>query len=325
MKKGTIIALVVAILLIIAGGTILMLGLSFAGNSTRESSLTEHNVPVRESFESILIDTQDCGVEFVPYNGAADAHIVIRQREDVSHQILVADGTLRIEMRDDRDWTDYVGIFPAIESMEMKIYLPEKQYESLVVYTDTGDVKVPGELSVKEATIRTDTGDVYYFGNTAASLDCMSSTGDISVRGGAPALMKLQTNTGDLNLQGVSGTEIYLENDTGETEMENVAAKMLSCSSDTGDVELEKVLVEDYLQVFTTTGDVGIENSDAGTVNIETDTGDVSGNFLTSKWFQARSDTGRVSVPNTREGGECRIETDTGDISFFYDGSQKIR
>ena len=160
MKKGTIIALIVAISLIIVGGTVLVLGLSFARGSEPQSVLTEHTVPVRESFESILIDTQDCGVEFVPYSGTADAHIVLRQREDVSHQILVADGTLKIEMHDDRDWTDYVGIFPAIESMEMKIYLPEKQYESLIVYTDTGDVKVPGELSVKEATIRTDTGEV---------------------------------------------------------------------------------------------------------------------------------------------------------------------
>lgn len=324
MKKGTIIALIVAISLIIVGGTVLVLGLSFAGGSEPKSILTEHTVPVRESFESILIDTQDCSVEFVPYAGEADAHIVLRQREDVSHQILVADGTLKIEMHDDRDWRDHVGIFSAIENMEMKIYLPEKQYESLIVYTATGDVKVPGELSVKEATLRSDTGDIHYFGKTAASLDCMSSTGDISVRGGAPALMKLQTNTGDINLQGVAGTEIYLENNTGETEMENVTAQMLSCSSDTGDVELEKVLIEDYLQIFTTTGDVGIENSDAGAVNIETDTGDVGGNFLSPKWFQAHSDTGNVKVPSTPEGGECRIETDTGDISFFYDGSQKI-
>ena len=51
-------------------------------------------------------------------------------------------------------------------------------------------------------------------------------------------------------------------------------------------------------------------------MDIETDTGDVSGSFLTTKWFQAYSNTGNVRVPNTREGGECRIQTDSGDIHF---------
>ena len=44
MKKRTIIALIVAVLLVVAGCVVLMLGLSFAGDSAAQSVLTEQEV-----------------------------------------------------------------------------------------------------------------------------------------------------------------------------------------------------------------------------------------------------------------------------------------
>ena len=119
-----------------------------------------------------------------------------------------------------------------------------------------------------------------------------------------------------MDLRNVESTEIHLTTTTGDKTLENVACKRLICESGTGDVDLEWVMAEENLQITTNTGDVEIESSDAGAVSIVTDNGDVSGHFLTSKWFQAYSDTGNVRVPHTREGGECRIQTNTGDIHF---------
>lgn len=323
MKKGTIIALVVAILLIIAGGTILMLGLSFAGNSEDPvTMLTESEHTITEEFDSILIDTEDCEVDFVAFEGTADPHVVIRQRENTGHSIRVENGTLKIQMQDNRNWRDFVGL--GWENMEMTVYLPQKEYTSVRVTTATGHIQIPEVFQIQEAALRSDTGRIVCDANVTKTLSCLTATGGIAVRSAVAEIMTLESDTGRIHLSDATGTELHLENDTGRTEMENVNCTLLTCESETGDVTLRNVLAEDYLQVFTDTGDILIENSDAGQVNIETDTGDVSGNFLTSKWFQARSDTGRISVPNTREGGECRIETDTGDISFFYDGSQKI-
>lgn len=319
MKKRTIIALVVAVLLIVAGGMLVVLGLSYAGDRPAESKLAQQEVTFKESFDNIRIDTADCDVKFAMFSGRDDCMVEMRMYEQVHHDMVVEDGTLKIKMIDERNWSDYVGIFNMFgrtESMEMTVYLPAAEYASLQVSTDTGDITISEEPFFKEMMLRSDTGDIYCDGTTTENLDCMTSTGDISVQGGTPAKIKLHSGTGDLKVSGVEDAEIHLKTDTGEVDAEHVTTRMFTCSSNTGDVELEQVLAEDYMQIRTNTGDVGIENCDAGRVDIETETGDVSGHFLTPKWFSAFSDTGNVTVPNTPDGGECRIQSDTGDIHF---------
>ena len=318
MKKGTIIALIVAFLLILTGGVILVMGLSYAGDSAQESKLTQQEMTVKESFDSIHIDTADCDVNFAMFSGRDDCMVAFREMDGVNHSVVVEDGTLKIKMTDDRKWTDYVlsEATAITEQMEMTVYLPAAEYESLQIRTTTGDIVLAQEPVFLDVLLRTNTGDISCTGVSGDALDCMSSTGDISVQNSAPNILQLQSNTGDFAVSAVAGNEIHMKTNTGEVDAENVNVQMFTCQTDTGDVELEQVLAEDYLQVFTDTGRVEVDNSDAGTVNIETDTGDVSGNFLTPKWFQAYSNTGDVQVPHTRDGGECRIQTDNGDIHF---------
>lgn len=319
MKKGTIIAFVVAVALIIAGGMILVLGLSFAGKDVQESELIQQEVTVKESFDHIYIDTGDCDVKFAMFSGRDDCMVQIREYERANHTVVVEDGTLKIRMTDERKWTDYIGVFNLFgqtESMEMTVYLPAAEYASLQVRTDTGDITLTEEPSFQEMILRSGTGDISCTGAAGDLLDCMTSTGEISVWNSTPELIKLHSSTGDLKLSVVDGEQVSLQTSTGEVDAQNVNVLMFTSQSSTGEVELEQVMAEDYLQIRTTTGDVGVEGCDAGRVDIETDTGDVEGYFLTPKWFSAHSDTGNVDVPVGREGGECRIETDTGDIHF---------
>ena len=294
MKKGTIVAIVVAIVLIIVGGILLAMGLSFAGSVTPESTLNQQEVLIQESFENIRIDTKDCDVTFVPYNGTADAHVVILERENTHHDVWVEDNTLKIKM-EERDWTDYIGIFR--ESMEITVYLPEAEYASVWVAADTGEIRTPAPLSAGEIQLRSDTGAIYCDSAAGKLLDCITATGDIHVRGCAPVTLKVQSSTGDIYLSDVQSEEMHLQNSTGEMEIKNVVCKTMTCSSSTGDTELSQVTAEEYLQVFTTTGDVEIGNSDAGNVNIETDTGD-------------------IQLPAAWKTKDVRIDTDTGDIHF---------
>ena len=315
MKKGSVIALIVAAVLILTGGVILVLGLSFAGSAEDPvTMLTENEVSITENFDSILIDTEDCNVDIVLFEGAADPHVVLKKRDRTSHSVLVEDGTLKIRMMDNRTWKDFIGV--NWESMEMTVYLPKAEYASLRITTATGHIRIPEGFSAREMALRSDTGKISCVGVSGDVLDCMTSTGDISVQNSVPNLTKLQSSTGDLKVSVVAGDEIHLKTSTGEVDTQNVNAGVFTCSSNTGEVELEGVLAEEYLQIRTTTGEVYIENCDAGKVDIETDTGDVSGSFLTPKWFSAHSDTGNVKVPHSRDGGECRIESDTGDIHF---------
>ena len=317
MKKGKLIALIVAGVLLITGSFFMVMGLSLAKGSATESKLMQQEVLVQESFENIQIDTEDCDVKLALLSGREDCMVEIRSFQSVNHTATVEDGILKIKMNDKRNWTDYVGIFGVTEQMEMTVYLPAAEYESLQIRTTTGDVALTQEPFFRELVLRTNTGDIFCVGVSGNALDCMTSTGDISVQNSAPNMLKLQSNTGDFKISTVESNEIHMTTNTGEVDAQNVNVLTFTCDTDTGDVELEKVMAEDYLQIFTDNGDVEIENSDAGAVNIETNTGDVSGHFLTAKWFSAHSDTGNVNVPNTPEGGDCRVETDTGDIRFW--------
>lgn len=299
MKKGGIIAVILAVVLIVAGGILLVLGLSYAGSSTPESTLTQQDILISESFDNIVIDTADCDVEFVMLSGRADTQITLLEQPGVAHSVTVGEGTLRIEMMDTRKWTDHIGIFNVFgktERMKMTVCLPAAEYASLQVRTDTGDITLTQEPAFREVMLRSDTGDIScVMGVGVDTLDCMTSTGDISVQNSAPNRMKLQSDTGDLKVSVVAGDEIHLKTDTGEVDARNVNALMFICSADTGEVELENVHAQDYLQAFTGTGDIDIENCDAKEVNIESSTGDIT---VPAGWKTQR------------------IETDTGSVRF---------
>lgn len=317
MKKGTIVAIVLAIVLIIIGSILLAIGLSFAGSDTRESMLITREVDITGYFDSIQIKTSISNVKFVPYNGTADPRVILSESESYSHTVVVEEGTLKIEVTDNRDWTDYIGVFGINgENPEITLYLPLEQYKSILITTDTGDMLLPQLMSGKETVLRSNTGDIRCENASCETMDCMTDTGDILMNGIEALEIRLTATTGDITLTNGEAEDIHLKNTTGEKELENVVCERLTCESKTGDVELEWVNAKKYLQIFTTTGSVGMESCQAGQVNIETDTGDVEGSLLTPMRFQASSDTGDIRVPQGLAGGECRIQTDTGDIHF---------
>ena len=203
MKKRTIIALIVAGVLIIAGGMLTILGLSFAGDSTQKSELIRQEITIQENFENIAIDTADCDVKFAMFSGRDDCMVQIRTQENVSHSAVVEDGTLKIKMIDERNWTDHISI-GWTESMEMTVYLPAAEYESLQIRTTTGDIVLAQEPVFLEVLLRTNTGDISCTGVSGDALDCMTSTGDISVQNSVPNVLKLQSNTGDFEVSTVA-------------------------------------------------------------------------------------------------------------------------
>lgn len=315
MKKRTVIALIVAILLVLCGGTMLVLGLSFAGDSKPESLLTEQEVTIGETFNGVLVETGDCDVNVVLCKGTLETKVVIREREETEHMVSLDEGTLKITMTDNRTWQDFVGV--NWESMEMTLYLPEREYASVQITTSTGDIRIPEGLSGREMQLHSDTGDILCGGTVEDLLHIETDTGDIQINGCSPLIMELESDTGDMELEGLFGNgEFHVTNNTGSVEMTNVNSRILTVETTTGEIELERVVAEEYLQTFSDTGSIRLEYCDSARVNIETTTGDISGHFMTPKSFDAYSNTGNVRVANTPGGGGCRVESDTGDIYF---------
>lgn len=202
--------------------------------------------------------------------------VVCHEQKKVKHSVAVKDGTLVIEVNDTRKWYEHIGI--SFGTPKITVCVPSGEYGVISINTSTGSI---GLQSIFADTV-----------------NLSVSTGRISVSD--------VTCKGDVNIN-VS---------TGKTTLTDIACKNLISSGSTGDVSLNNVIAAEKFSIRRSTGDVKFDLCDAAEVFMKTGTGDVIGSLLSEKVFYAKTDTGRVSVPNTASGGKCEITTDTGNIKI---------
>lgn len=161
--------------------------------------------------------------------------------------------------------------------------------------------------------------DLYLSINTINSLEINSSTSDINInKGFSINNTNIDISTGDISISDCSLGDTDIKTSTGDIELLNVNCSKLDIETSTGKTKLINTIVENDFNMNGETGNLILDGFDAKNIYIELSTGDVKGTILSSKFFIAKSDTGIVKVPNTREGGECRITVDTGDIIVTY-------
>ena len=161
--------------------------------------------------------------------------------------------------------------------------------------------------------------DLYLSINAINSLEINSSTSDINInKGFSINNTNIDISTGDISISDCSLGDTDIKTSTGDIELLNVNCSKLDIETSTGKTKLINTIVENDFNMNGETGNLILDGFDAKNIYIELSTGDVKGTILSSKFFIAKSDTGIVKVPNTREGGECRITVDTGDIIVTY-------
>ena len=235
-----------------------------------------------EEFSNIKMNTATGDVLFA----ASSDNIcrVVCCEEEMKCSVGVQDGTLSVDIIDDRAWYEHIGVI--LRSPKVTVYLPEAEYTSLVIKESTGDIRVNNM--------------------TVGTLGLSSSTGEIIVSD--------VTCTGDMTAS-VS---------TGEVKMANVTCRNLFSRGSTGDIYFKNVRAAEKLSVERSTGDLVFDSSDAAEIFVKTSTGDVIGSLLSEKVFITESSTGDVDVPKTTAGGKCEIITSTGDIRIeISDGADE--
>lgn len=246
----------------------------------------QHTYDISDSFSGIRVEIDAADLNILPTTGGA--RVICKGNFAVEVKV----GVLQVvETNEPEDWLE--KIFTK-NDYEATIYLPEAEYETLVVYCDTGDVDID-DVKAKATTVVVDTGDVELSGLTS---DTITASGD----------------TGKMKLSGIDCASLKAENDTGKIEITNARAEHMSIEADTGDIKLDSVIATGKLTISVNTGDVNFRDCDGGEVYITANTGDVKGSFLTDKIIFAESDTGKISIPKLTSGGKCEITTNTGDI-----------
>lgn len=318
MKTGTKIFLIAAAVLILIGA-LLYVGVMAKNDwnfaSLGKSDYETNTYDVTDSFHSISIrsDTED--ISFVPSDDGS-CRVEIREKKDKSHTVTVKEDSLCIEGPESENWSISFWFFSSNEP-KITVYLPESEYKTLFIDENTGSVSVPAEFKFESIDITASTGAVDCRASAAGAIRIETSTGSIGVRDLTAGELQLTVSTGKVAVQSVTcegAVEVGVT--TGKTELTDVSCGSLVSEGSTGAIAMKNVLAVDRITVRRDTGSVRFEACDAAELDIETDTGDVTGTLLTEKVFIARSDTGRVKVPETTAGGKCKVTTDTGDIEI---------
>lgn len=310
--------LILAICLILIGCAVF--GAAMAMQDWDFSKLNNHHFEtntheITESFGAILVDTDTAYVEVLPSEDGS-CRVVCREEAKAKHTLSVQQGVLRVELTDNREWFNHINIGWGT-SPKITVYLPNTEYTSLTVRTDTGYVKIDKAFRFEKLEARTKTGAIECYASCTGKMRLAATTGLVLVKNASVGLLTVTTSTGVVKVQSVSCAGDALINvSTGDMLLTDFSCQSLSSTGSTGDAELKRVVASGKISLERSTGDVDLERCDAAELLIKTDTGDVEGTLLTDKIFITETDTGEIDVPKTTTGGRCEITTDTGDIDI---------
>ena len=289
---------------------VIMLTMTACSAANYETNVYEIN----ESFYDIAIKTDTADIAFLPSDDGM-CRVVCYEKSKESHSVEVQNGTLTVNVTNDKKWYDYIGV--NIDSPKITVYLPESEYSSLVIEESTGDIEISKDFEFKSIDISLSTGDVKCYASAKEAIKIVASTGDIYVEGISASSIDLTVSTGRVTVSDITcERDITISVSTGKAYLSDIACKNLTSTGSTGDISLKNVVSTGKISIERNTGDVTLEASDAIEIFITTDTGDVKGSLLTDKVFITKTDTGRIDVPNSITGGRCEITTDTGNIKI---------
>lgn len=289
---------IVALLLIVIGviGSIA----TFATTTKKSAAITTEIDDI--SFTSIQIDVTNTDIELIPVQEQAKIEVVGRNAEKTNEQITIdrQGETLTIKTeKQKRKWISF-GFNP---SPKIKVFIPEKEYESIHVTATTADTYVQ-KLAGKNIKLTTTTGDIVAKNITSNEL-------------------AVKVTTGDILLDEVKG-DTSAEARTGDVVLTNIDGSMVNAKTTTGDILLRKVLGD--IQAKTRTGDLTLQNDEIkGSMTGETTTGDIfvqAKNFPEDIQFNTATRNGDILIfgqkkqfiNNSDSGILFQLETTTGDI-----------
>ncbi len=260
MKKNGKILLTLAIVLTTVGFlgfTVIMTirGWDFSTLGTEEFETNTYNVS--ETFDKISVDVNISDITFVPVEDES-CSVVCKETEKFRHSVSVKNDTLVIRMIDKRKWYDRIGI--CWGSYEMTVYLPETEYESLKIKTNTGDVKIESITAISDIQLETDTGDIKLTDVSCAKLETETDTGDMILkRVIAEGDFDITSDTGDVKFSDSDAAEIYVETDTGDVTGTLRSEKIFQTDSDTGHIRVPDSVTGGRCKVTTDTGDIELK------------------------------------------------------------------
>lgn len=337
MKKSKKCALLVALVMIIAGAAIFFVAFAVAGFNFENMStvkISTQNAEIKEQFQRISISSYEYDIKLLK-SDSEKCRVVFTGNEKLSLVCNVKDAELVIDLNDNRKWYEYIQ-FAFQKDTGIMVYLPEKEYDALYASSYSGGIFIDSSFSFDEANFDTSSGDIKASGITAEKLDIQSYSGKIDIsKISVSDKINIGTQSGAINAGNVNANNIAVNSYSGKVNLEKFIAKeSLSVETQSGNVvlngnansvavntysgriNLENSIVETSLSVETSSGNVMFNNCDAGEITVDTYSGSVSGTLLSDKIFVTSTYSGSINVPISSGTEICTISTQSGNINI---------
>lgn len=309
---------IAAILILV--GAVFCIGAMAAGgfdwNRLGTMSYVTRTHRIDQAFSGIVVESEEYSVRLLPSQDG-ECKVLCTDSEDgkLFHTVSVLEGTLTIRRQDDRSWHEHVGT--SFAKMEIEVYLPQKDYESLTVRTASGRVEVSRELSFADARVETASGSVHFSAEAGKELTVKTASGRIQISNASPEAMSVRSASGSITLEAIHGdSRLNSETASGRITLTNVECREVTVDTESGGIRFTDVLASEKLSARSASGSVHLERCDAEALSIRTTSGSVKGSLLSEKVFLTDTSSGSVSVPRTVSGGVCEITTASGSIKI---------
>ncbi len=356
MKKAKKIAIIVAVSMIAVGFVSIVGSLAFVRfDATKLNTMDWENktYAVEDTFTNISIQGGDATVSLVPATDGK-CKVVCTENEVIYDKVEVVDNTLTIERLDESQWYHNIGL--NFGEIEITVYLPEDEYETLFIDNTSGRVDVPEDFTFAEAEVVNSSGKINFMADvdgalkventsggiyvgdnsveslsvkgTSGSIEVMNvvAMGDFEVNGSSGGIdisevgcanISVENSSGVMRLSEIAATgDINVEGTSGGVHLEDVECANLTGSNSSGKINCTDVIASGDINLKNSSGGIALEACDAANLKLEATSGSIKGTLLTEKIFQADATSGSVDVPKTTSGGVCEVTTTSGGIKI---------
>lgn len=317
MKSAKKVAIRVSVLLILAGliiGVVALMSIKFNFSELNTMEFVTNTYFIDEAFNNIYVEGAECDVRLI-LTEDEKCKVDCSEGDKISHSVTVENDTLKIIRNDNRDWYEYTGVYWG--RMEIAVYLPKSEFDSLYVMSLSGDIDIPADFAFDDAELHNSSGEVRFKAEVSEDLLIKTISGDIYAEKTCPKSLTVNASSGNVTLEGITlETDLAVTTVSGDIAVEDIECGNVNIETSSGEVVFSKLLAEENIHIETISGDVDLLKSDAETLWIRTSSGEVFGTLLTEKIFVTSTSSGEVDVPGTASGGKCEIKTVSGDIKF---------
>lgn len=249
MKKTTKTLLIASLVLIVVGGGLLIAGaLSGGWEQLKNTDLTsgkeyqEKTIDYDEAFNKIEIDAQSYPVKILKSNDAR-AHLRIRTDENHNLKFGTDGDTFKITEKYEAKkninidlgiWDEFFGID---NEKIICLYLPEKEYESITLNADAGDVEIDG-LKIKNLTAELKAGSFDLKNISIESGEIKCKAGEVEIDGSILNNSNIYASVGSIDIEKSKLKNVNLEAKLGDIDVND-------CEYDGGSMRVNLGSIED--------------------------------------------------------------------------------